>query len=502
VAARRLSRAASVQAVATKLTAPAFLPKTAVILVLALLVLGASSAARAQTREIVGAPRVQSRVRIQWDPALGRILVAVDDQEPFSPLGMSQSFLTDAALTVTYPRLNPLRIDATSALSGAGTAPTGAVAARLRALLALAAVAAPLRNASSDRVSPSPGASVEPCAALVTARSDAEALISRLSVTRNTPTVATLIASWRRAIDDAFATANDGAAAVSAAVTLIDEFVTEVDARIREGDAIVTRVEAETVSGAPGPCEASARAVYETLRLVNPRVRLTQLAAVRSAVVLLRETLVRDYVTPGAARWRGIEYRLGADVRPANGSPLTVVVRVTHVNFEVDGISGTIIASEETGSSAAFVAWRFSRFANEFAVATVISTITPPAYGTTSNAAGTTVVARLPHERTSVSPGMLASFVCRCQTGPFVAPMLQLGITTSKDVPAFLAGGGIRLFGLPKGDVALGAGWTIGWVKELRSLEVGDPVGGTSDIEADLRRVGRQGAYFALQYKF
>jgi hypothetical protein len=48
----------------------------------------------------------------------------------------------------------------------------------------------------------------------------------------------------------------------------------------------------------------------------------------------------------------------------------------------------------------------------------------------------------------------------------------------------------------------LRAGWTIGWVKELRSLEVGDPVGGTSDIEADLRRVRRQGAFFALQYKF
>jgi hypothetical protein len=472
------------------------------LLALAFVVPGAAPV-EAQTREIVGAPRVQSRIRVQWDPALGRITVAVDDQETFSPLAMSQSFLTDGALAVTYPRLNPLRIDAASTLSGAGAAPGGTTTARLRALLALATVAAPSRSLASGGsppgVSPS---SPESCAALTTARTDAEALISRLSVTRNTPTVATLIESWRRAIDDAFATATDGAAAISAAVSLMGDFVADLDARIGEVDVIVTRVEGETVKPSPGPCETSARAVYETLRLMNPRARLTQLAAVRSAVVLLRETLSRDYVTPGAAKWRGIEYRLGADVRPTSGTPLTVVVRVTQVNFEVDGSSGAIIASEETGTSAAFVAQRFSRFAKEFAVGTVISTVTRPSYGTTMNGSGATVVAELPRERTSVNPGLMASFVCRCQTGPFVAPMLQVGVATSKDVPGLLAGGGIRLFGLPKGDVALGVGLMVAWVKDLRTLEAGDPVGGTSDIQADLRSVRRQGAYFSLQYKF
>ena len=65
-----------------------------------------------------------------------------------------------------------------------------------------------------------------------------------------------------------------------------------------------------------------------------------------------------------------------------------------------------------------------------------------------------------------------------------------------------LAGGGIRLFGLPKGDVALGGGGMFAWIKDLRSLRVGDPVGGTSDIQANLHYVNRNGYYAALQYKF
>jgi hypothetical protein len=80
--------------------------------------------------------------------------------------------------------------------------------------------------------------------------------------------------------------------------------------------------------------------------------------------------------------------------------------------------------------------------------------------------------------------------------------MLQVGITTSKDVPAILAGGGLRLFGLPRGDIALGAGAMIAWVKDLGSLRVGDVVGGTVDIDADLRYARRQGLYAAIQYKF
>ena len=42
----------------------------------------------------------------------------------------------------------------------------------------------------------------------------------------------------------------------------------------------------------------------------------------------------------------------------------------------------------------------------------------------------------------------------------------------------------------------------VAWVKDLRTLKDGDVVGGTRDIEVDLRSVRRYGAYLGLQYKF
>jgi hypothetical protein len=65
-------------------------------------------------------------------------------------------------------------------------------------------------------------------------------------------------------------------------------------------------------------------------------------------------------------------------------------------------------------------------------------------------------------------------------------------------------GAGLRLFGLSKGDVAVGGGAMFSWVKDLQKLRVGDVVSGTNDINTDLKFNSRPkvGGYFAIQYKF
>ena len=88
----------------------------AVILVLSCALLVATPMANAQTGELLRAPRVQSRVRVQWDPAMRRIVAAVDEGDRFQALALAPLFLTDGVLAVTYPRLNPLRVGATMAL--------------------------------------------------------------------------------------------------------------------------------------------------------------------------------------------------------------------------------------------------------------------------------------------------------------------------------------------------------------------------------------------------
>ena len=116
---------------------------------------------------------------------------------------------------------------------------------------------------------------------------------------------------------------------------------------------------------------------------------------------------------------------------------------------------------------------------------------------------GHTIVARVPDDQVSVDPSVLVNFVCRCAAGAF-APMVQIGASTSKDLPAILVGGGLRLFGAGKGDVAIGGGLMLAWVKDLQTLKEGDVVTGTKDIEADLGYGARPRprGYFGIQYKF
>jgi hypothetical protein len=62
----------------------------------------------------------------------------------------------------------------------------------------------------------------------------------------------------------------------------------------------------------------------------------------------------------------------------------------------------------------------------------------------------------------------------------------------------------VRLFGLGKGDVAIGGGAMFAWYQDLQKLKVGDVISGTNDINSDLGYIStpKVGGYFALQYKF
>jgi hypothetical protein len=103
----------------------------------------------------------------------------------------------------------------------------------------------------------------------------------------------------------------------------------------------------------------------------------------------------------------------------------------------------------------------------------------------------------------SVNPGLLVNFVCACNLGP-VAPLLQVGAATSKTLPAVLLGGGLRLFGAGKGDLGIGGGLMLAWVRDLQKLAPGSVVQGTKDIEADLgfHTKPKSAGYFVIQYKF
>jgi hypothetical protein len=178
-----------------------------------------------------------------------------------------------------------------------------------------------------------------------------------------------------------------------------------------------------------------------------------------------------------------------------------LIIRTTGVAFST-APNAALLSVDEFAGSAAMVLKKYSRLTKEYGVGTLFSSITRPGYGTTQNEAGQTVVGRTSQGGMSNNPAFVFNLVCLCDTGPLVAPMFQVGITTSRDVPGLFFGGGARLFPLGRGDISVGAGGMFGWVKDLRSLQVGSPVGGSVDIEDDLTWKRRGGWYGLLQYKF
>jgi hypothetical protein len=312
--------------------------------------------------------------------------------------------------------------------------------------------------------------------------------------------VAESIDAWRAAIDRAYAAGLTGPQAIGAAVDLMDRFVRELETERDKVQNLASRLERESAAvDANDACGAATRVVYDTARLVSPRTRVQHLVALASVVTTLRARLLARY--GDAAAWTDADYRLGAVAQPKDEAT-TLVIRATAIGFAVDRTSGALLGEPEIHRSTTLTIRKYSRLAREFAAGTVLSTVTMPVYATSRNAAGEMIVVRARRDRVSMTPGMLVSFVCRCQTGPFVAPMLQFGITTSRDVPALMIGGGIRLFSAGPGEVALGAGVLVGWVKYLRAIQEGDIILGTRDIEAALRAIRKQGPYLALQYKF
>jgi hypothetical protein len=258
--------------------------------------------------------------------------------------------------------------------------------------------------------------------------------------------------------------------------------------------------ERQETSGGDG-CDAAAASMYRAIRLTNPRERMQQLVALSAAVREFSDSLSADYGEAEAFRWHGADYVIREAVAE-DGDVFRMMVTIDAVDFDLQQPGGAAVNRATTHTAATIELRRTSRFVREFGLGTAVSSVVRPKYGTSSNAQGQTILARLPPGKILFSPVVALNLTCLCDTGPFVTPMLQAGLSTSPDAPGLFAGGGIRLFGIGTGDVALGGGWISAWVQDLKTLRVGDRVGGTIDIDRDLGFARRDGWYVLAQYKF
>ena len=310
-------------------------------------------------------------------------------------------------------------------------------------------------------------------------------------------TLTTDFKNWTDAITNTFKTGT-GPEAIMAGVEAITKSANQIDTKVKSATILAAQID-KCADDAPDTYKQS----YELARATRPEDRIDQLKNLVAAEKKLAETLKQDYAA-NEQKWIGPNktyFEIGDQIDATWEKLQTVTLKIVKVSSTSS--SNTLSVEESNAASVSFVVRRYSSLVPEIGVGAVFSTIREPVYGTGQNAAGQTIVAKKQDKSLAISPTVLANFVCRCGTG-LLSPMAQVGVAASKDTPAILLGGGIRLFGLGKGDVAVGGGAAFTWVKDLQKLKVGDAVTGTNDINSDLGFSGtpRVAGYFAIQYKF
>jgi len=478
--------------------------ETRIRILLTMAILALAHQATAQTRELLDAPQVKDRIRVQWDATNKKMTWAVDEGTRFRELLPDALFLTKTSVVITYPRLNPLRIQATASVTAADDPSAATISKLIESILSVATILRPGQKATGDEPTTVPA-----CPGGGPAANEVGALTLALYGPDTSPThLRAEMTRWTAAIDDGLRDTASGAKAIRSAITLITQkevsgdnqkagLLPTLDQVIKGATASAERIEKAAMEP-PTSCDGT---IYRLALLTNPRGRIQQLAVLKAAVTQLVDLLETQYAVD--AKWEGTDFHISDEIRPTPDKMRNVTVKIANVTLKVDDLSSALTIAQEDAGSAAFTVRRYNAFAPEIGVGAVFGFVTRPKYGTGKNQAGDTIVARVPDDQVSVDPSVLVNFVCRCAAGAF-APMVQIGASTSKDLPAILVGGGLRLFGAGKGDVAIGGGLMLAWVKDLQTLKEGDVVTGTKDIEADLGYGARPRprGYFGIQYKF
>ena len=221
--------------------------------------------------------------------------------------------------------------------------------------------------------------------------------------------------------------------------------------------------------------------------------------ALADALRNLIKTSLAPYTDP--KRWRGADSSdlLFTSITPTFENLMTVDAAMKAKTLDVSGNSISVTTAD-TGSTAQFVVRRDSFLIPERAAAVIYNHLTYPKYGTTVKD-GKTVVERV-KDAEPVSGAIMLNLIPRFGRTSAVYPMLQVGVSSAKEFPGFLAGVGLR-FTAPVA-FSLSAGGIVTRFKDLdQSLHVGDVVTGTSDIDKHLQyRTSPVALYAAMQMKF
>jgi hypothetical protein len=474
------------------------------------MLLAAGSPATAQT-PYLDAPVVRENIRLEWNSTDKVFEWTADRGTTPRDLSKDALFLTPTSLRLLYPRLNPLKLQVSATVTAADDPSAAIIGKLVDALTSVGSLVAP---GSSTAAAGAPAAAVgafmrraQPVTppAVCTANSAQQVIVGMNAMlygeASDSQTIVKHLSDWTKLIDADFGTGMSGDAAVRAAAGKISGVATGIQTNVSEATKTLDAIVNCDVSSLPAADATLYLAVQ--LNASGVRARMQTLTSIHDTLTQLVAALNSPYGV--ADNWIGEHhqaYKLGPQITPTLTQMQTVALKVTSLT-PADNGSGGVTTGQKDVASASLTVRRYSLLTPEIGVGAVFGTIRAPQYGTATNAAGQTVVSRVPNSSLTVAPAIMVNFLCRCHTG-FLDPMIQIGAATSKTLPAVLTGVGFHLFGVGKGDVAIGGGAMFGWTKDLQKLKIGDVVTGTKDIDADLGYSGTPHvkAYFTIQYKF
>jgi hypothetical protein len=454
---------------------------------------------KAQTRQFLDAPVVKSQLRVRWNASLKVMQWAADNDGTFRSFPASAAFLTKSSVYVAYPHLNPLATQATVTSVAVADPAYANITTLLNAITGAISTAIPGAAIGTTNAPGVANKAAEPNEVCPDPSGDIQKFRKDLDLDPPSD-LAKTVATWPGIVDASFGAGKPGAGAVGDGITEINKLVTKLG-----NDISAAQKDWTTIT----KCSTTAtddvkRAVYQAVSLYDPNLRLQQLTALQTAARQLSDSLMKQFGMPD--NWTGpnlTDYVISAEIAPTFMDMQNVTVKVVSLTLKVDNTTSALTTDQQAAGSTTFSVRKYSTMTTEIGVGVVFGTIKQPIYGTSMNAAGQTIVAKKSDQSLSTNGAVLANFVCRCGTGLLV-PMLQVGASASKDLPALLVGAGIRLFGLGKGDFALSGGGMIAWYKDLQKLKVGDEVTGTNDITSDLGLITlpKVGGYLGIEYKF
>jgi hypothetical protein len=175
-------------------------------------------------------------------------------------------------------------------------------------------------------------------------------------------------------------------------------------------------------------------------------------------------------------------------------------IKLREVDFKLDNNEIVMVEDEKKDVELGKVRIRnYHLFIPEFALGAFYTNLDYPSYGTTSTG-GSTVISGPNIQNYSLIAAANLNLVVNLHG--LVNPMLQFGVGTAKELPSFLAGGGLRLSKPNHLSISFGGLWT--WKKDLDKLKVGDVIGSSADLDKDLKYkfITKPSFYLGINFGF